>query len=288
MAREIENCVKDFQDRTGFSLSSGENGIGIILGSGLSDMARRLMPGAACVEFEQLRGFPRPGVASHAGSFLLGRLGKTHIIAQLGRFHPYEGRSPREVCMGVEMMAALGFKNVLLTNAAGALNTLFAAGGLMLMTDFINHTGLSPLTGRILEFSDPFPDMSAPFDAGLSALARDVALETRIRLYEGVYIGVHGPELETRAETRMYRQWGADAIGMSTVLEIIAARRFGMRVLGISCLSNLNLPDCMMPCSFGEMLGEAARAGEKLEKLLLALLHAPRLEKCLNGPDTPL
>ena len=283
MAPEIARCVKTFRDSTGLCLAPDDGGLGIVFGSGLSDMARRLVGDARCVEFEKLEGFPSPGVASHSGSFLLGRLGETLLIAQLGRFHPYEGRTAREICLGVELMAALGFKNLILTNAAGALNPIFAPGGLMLMTDFINHSGLSPLTGRIGEFADPFPDMSAPFDEKLSALVTQVALNEKIRLYEGVYIGVHGPEMETRAETRMYRQWGADAIGMSTVLEIIAARRFGMRVLGISCLSNLNLPDCMKPCGFDEILGEAARAGKKLEKLLSALLRCPSLPECLKA-----
>lgn len=281
MAHEIAKYVRDFQDCTGFSMDQEQPALGIILGSGLSDMAMRLIPNAQRVEFNKLEGFPAPGVTSHTGAFLLGEVGKIMVIAQCGRFHPYEGRSPREICLGVELMAALGFGNLLLTNASGALNPLFSTGSLMLMTDLINHTGLSPLTGRIGEFADPFPDMSAPFDRNLSELTRDVALENGIRLYEGIYIGVHGPEMETRAETRMYRQWGADAIGMSTVLEIIAARRLGMRAIGISCLSNLNLPDCMKPCLFDEILEEAARAGEKLEKLLSSLLICKRLAKCL-------
>lgn len=175
--------------------------------------------------------------------------------------------------MGVRVMAGLGVRALVITNAAGALNPLFDAGSLMCMSDMINHTGVSPLTGpNCAGFGERFPDMGAPFDAGFRRLAREAALRLGLRLEQGVYIGVHGPEMETAAETRMYRQWGADAVGMSTVLEVIAARHRGMRVLGISCLTNKNLPDCMTPAPLAEVIAVAGRAGESLGRLLEEVL----------------
>lgn len=249
----------------------GKARTGLILGTGLSDLA-----GAGeKVPFSSLPGFPQSSVESHAGMFVALELGGLPLLAQMGRCHLYEGRSPSEVCMGVRVMARLGIDRLIITNAAGALNPLFAAGELMCMSDFINHTGQSPLTGpNCDDLGERFPDMSCPFDPRLRELAASCALAQGIRLEQGVYIGVHGPEMETQAETRMYRQWGADAIGMSTVLEIIAARHAGMRVLGISCLSNKNIPGCMRPVPLDEIIAIAASAGEKLKKLLLPLCAA--------------
>ena len=175
--------------------------------------------------------------------------------------------------MGVRVMAGLGIGSLVVTNAAGALNPQFDAGSLMLMTDQINFTGTTPLAGPNVEQWGPrFPDMSCIFDPELRALALESAAMLGIRLERGVYIGVHGPQMESPAETRMYRQWGADAIGMSTVLEVLAARHLGLRVLGISCLSNKNLPDCMSPVPIEEVIEVAGKAGRRLERLLLDMV----------------
>lgn len=252
--------------------------LGLILGTGLSGLAARLND-ACVVPYDRLPGFPLSGVDSHRGAFVWGRLGageaSAPVLAQQGRCHLYEGCSPAHVCMGVRVMAGLGVKTLIVTNAAGALNPHFAAGDLMCMADLINHTGVSPLTGPNCEaWGERFPDMSAPFDPFLQALALQTALKLGIRLERGVYIGVHGPEMESPAETRMYRQWGADAVGMSTVLEVIAARHLGLRVLGVSCLSNKNLPDCMAPVPLEEVIAVAGRAGEKLGRLIEELAGA--------------
>lgn len=261
--------------------TSGEKPLlGLILGTGLSGLAAELLTGPAAgeapgarVAFASLPGFPLPGVDSHQGAFVLGRLHGVPVLAQQGRCHLYEGRSPAEVCMGVRVMAGMGVKTLIITNAAGALNPRFEAGTLMCMADQINHTGVSPLTGpNYAAWGERFPDMSAPFDPALQALALETAGELGVRLERGVYIGVHGPEMESPAETRMYRQWGADAVGMSTVLEVIAARHLGLRALGLSCLSNKNLPDCMTPVPLAEVIAVAARAGENLARLLRALV----------------
>lgn len=249
--------------------------VALVLGTGLSGVAETLMAGAGSVRvpFAEVPGMPRPGVDSHAGAFVWGRLSGVPVLAQLGRCHLYEGRAPAEVCMGVRVMAGLGARALVITNAAGALDPFFGAGSLMCIADMINHTGVSPLTGPNCDaFGERFPDMSAPYDREFRKLAQAAALRLGIRLEEGVYIGVHGPEMETPAETRMYRQWGADAVGMSTVLEVIAARHMGLRVLGISCLTNKNLPDCMAPAPLAEVIAVAGRAGKALGRLLMEVL----------------
>ena len=255
--------------------------LGIVLGTGLSSLAEKLQD-RVVVPYTDLPGFPGSSVEGHAGAFVWGRFPgvcgeddslSRHALIQQGRCHLYEGRTPAEVCMGVRVMAVLGVKTLVITNAAGGLNPQFDAGGIMCMSDIINHTGQSPLTGsNVEEWGPRFPDMCAPLDADLRALAMETATKIGLRLERGVYIGVHGPEMETPAETRMYRQWGADAVGMSTVLEIIAARHMGMRVLGLSCLTNKNLPDCMTPAPLEEILAVAAVAGKNLGRLIRAMV----------------
>ena len=260
---------------------SADAPLGIVRGTGLSALAEKLQD-RVVVPYADLPGFPASSVEGHTGAFVWGRfagacgeddsIGRYALIQQ-GRCHLYEGRTPAEVCMGVRVMAMMGVKTLVITNAAGGLNPQFDAGGIMCMSDIINHTGHSPLTGiNFEEWGPRFPDMCAPLDADLRALAVETAARIGLRIERGVYIGVHGPEMETPAETRMYRQWGADAVGMSTVLEIIAARHMGMRVLGLSCLTNKNLPDCMTPAPLEEILAVAAVAGKNLGRLIRAMV----------------
>lgn len=266
---------------TGATAEDNSVPVGLVLGTGLSGLADRLAERVA-VPYADLPGFPVSGVDSHVGAFVWGRFPSScgeddapgrPVLIQQGRCHLYEGRSPAEVCMGVRVMAAMGVKTLVITNAAGALNPHFDAGSIMCMSDFINHTGHSPLLGCNCEQWGPrFPDMSAPFDADLRTLAMETSARLGLRLERGVYIGVRGPEMETPAETRMYRQWGADAVGMSTVLEVIAARHLGMRVLGLSCISNKNLPDCMTPAPLEEIILVAAQAGKNLGRLIRAMM----------------
>ncbi len=246
------------------------------MGTGLSGLAHDLARGdnSVRISFAEIPDYPAVSVDSHEGAYIFGHIGSTPVIAQLGRCHLYEGKTPEEVCMGVRVMAELGAGTLVITNAAGALNPLFEAGSLMRMTDYINNTGVSPLAGKNnAAWGERFPDMSRVFDAKLGEKAQECALKLGIALEKGVYIGVHGPEMETPAETRMYRQWGADAIGMSTVLEVIAARHCGMKVLGISCISNRNLPDCMQEAPLDEIIRMAGRAGEKLARLLPEIIR---------------
>lgn len=246
--------------------------IGIVLGTGLGNLAAELEH-AVRVPYADLPEFPLSTVASHQGAFAAGFLCGAPVLLQQGRCHLYEGRSPDEVCMGVRVMASLGIRALLITNAAGALNPQFDAGSLMLITDHINMSGQSPLRGSNEEAWGPrFPDMSAVYDPEFMRIAEQKALGMRLRLERGVYICVHGPELETRAETRAYRLLGADAIGMSTVPEVIAARHMGVRVLGISCLSNKNLPDCMQAMTIEDIIAVTEKTGASLAALLREVL----------------
>jgi purine-nucleoside phosphorylase len=193
------------------------------------------------------------------------------VLALQGRFHLYEGYTPDEVCFGVRTLACLGTKRIIITNAAGALNPHFQTGEIMVISDQINLTGRNPLIG--LTYGEPkFPDMSQLFSKALMQQVHATALTLEQRLQEGVYIGILGPSLETPAETRAFRNLGADAIGMSTVMETIAARQMGMEIIGLSCLTNKNLPDCMADTSLEEIIEVGRKIGLNLSDLLNVLI----------------
>lgn len=242
--------------------------VAIVLGTGLGDLAKDLQNPQA-VNYADIPHFPLSTVASHVGRFLFGTLDGVEVVLQQGRCHLYEGYAPHEVCMGVRLMHGLGAGSLVITNAAGALNPRWDAGTLMLITDHINHTGQSPLTGPNHEaWGERFPDMSCAYDPAYVRTALDCAAHLKMRVERGVYVGVPGPQMETPAETRMFRLLGAEAVGMSTVLEVIAARHLDMKVLGISCLTNKNLPDCMVPAPLEEVLRVAKAAGDDLSRLV--------------------
>ena len=244
----------------------------LILGTGLGQAADALQI-ERTLPYGDIPGLPRPTVEGHAGRLLAGRLRNVPVLAWLGRFHLYEGCTPAEICLGVRASALLGAKTLIVTNAAGSLNPLHKSGELLAITDHVNLTGKSPLTGPNIDAWGPrFPDMSRVYSPKLLVLADDQALRLNIRLEKGVYAGVHGPQMETPAETRMLRSLGADAVGMSTVMEAIAAAHMGMQVLGLSCLVNQNLPDCMAEVTIEEVLAVAAVAGKKLSGLLEAII----------------
>lgn len=242
--------------------------IAIVLGTGLGDIAHAL-EGMQDIPYAAIPHFPRSTVESHAGRLLFGKLDGVDVVLQQGRCHLYEGYSPSAVCMGVRLMRGLGAETLVVTNAAGALNPRWDAGQLMVITDHINYTGCSPLTGANHDaWGERFPDMSCAYDSTLVRTALAAATGLGLRVERGVYVGVQGPQMESPAETRMLRTLGADAVGMSTVLEVIAARHMGMKVLGISCLTNKNLPDCMAPAPLEEVLRVAASAGDALSRLI--------------------
>jgi purine-nucleoside phosphorylase len=218
-------------------LGNLEPSIAVVLGSGLGYFTQRIED-AVTIPYRDIPGFPEPTVVGHGGELVAGRLAGKDIIAQSGRFHLYEGHDAATAALPARTFAALGVGTLLLTNAAGGIRRTFAQGTVMLIADHINLTFRNPLIGAVLPGEERFPDMSDPYDRELRALAREVARERRIPLNEGVYLQLLGPSYETPAEIRMLDRLGADAVGMSTVVEVIAARARGLRCLGFSVVTN--------------------------------------------------
>lgn len=246
---------------------------GVILGTGMGLLAGQ-MAEEGSLPYAELPHYPRATSPSHRGLLSWGRLAGERVLLFQGRLHAFEGYSLRQVTFPVRVMAALGLRKVILTNAAGALNPLFKAGELMLIRDHLNFLGDSPLTGENIDAWGPrFPDLSRVYDRYLMQVAEEVALRKGLALRQGVYVAVKGPHLETPAETRFLRLIGADAVGMSTVPEAICAVHAGLQVLGISVLSNLNLPDAMAPTSLEEIVATVGRAEPQLVQLLLGILE---------------
>lgn len=212
--------------------------VALVLGSGLGDFADSL-EGRVAIPFGDIPSMPVSGVVGHAGKLVLGRVEGVECVAMQGRVHLYEGHPPNDVVFGLRLMIQLGAKIVVITNAAGGANPRLEAGELMLIEDHLNLTGTSALLGPNEETLGPrFPDMSVAYDARLRELAQAAASEAGFQLARGIYAGLLGPSYETPAEVRMVFALGADAVGMSTVLETVAARHMGARVLGISCITN--------------------------------------------------
>ncbi|MGI8818945.1 MAG: purine-nucleoside phosphorylase [Gemmatimonadales bacterium] len=251
-------------------------GVGIILGTGLGGLAEQIDVESS-IPYEEIPGFPLSTVETHAGRLLLGRLGKCPVVAMQGRFHRYEGYGLAEVTFPVRVLHALGARTLVVSNACGGMNPLWAPGDLVLLSDHINLLGDNPLVGSNDDRLGPrFPDMSAPYDPALRALARAAALELGIVLREGVYVAVPGPSLETRAEYRMLRAMGADVVGMSTVPEVIVANHAGMRALGISIITDQCLPDALEPADISRIIATAGRAEPSLTRLIRALVERLR------------
>jgi purine-nucleoside phosphorylase len=245
--------------------------VAIVLGTGLGGLADEIEI-EATIPYEEIPGFPLSTVESHAGRLLLGRLGQRPVVAMQGRFHRYEGYDLAAVTFPVRVMQALGARFLFVSNACGGMNPLWAPGDLVLLSDHINLLGDNPLIGANDERLGPrFPDMSAPYDPELRALARATALELGITLREGVYVAVPGPNLETRSEYRMLRTMGADVVGMSTVPEVIVAVHAGMRTLGISIITDQCLPDALEPADIGRIIATAGRAEPALTRLIASL-----------------
>ncbi len=252
--------------------------VGLTLGTGLSGLAGNIEE-LCSFSYAEIPGFPVSTVDSHAGRLILGHLSGCPVAALAGRFHLYEGYTAREVTFPVRVLAELGLEAFIFCNAAGGLDLSMEPGRVMLISDHINFTGDNPLTGPNHEqWGERFPDMSQVYDPGLLELARDCARRLGIQMFEGVYLGLRGPSMETPAETRMLRVLGADAVGMSTVLEAIAARHHGLRVLGFSAISNLNDPGHMEPAPLELVIENASRAGAELVRIIAALLA--RLDGC--------
>ena len=264
----VQAAVHAIRARTAFAPD-----VAIVLGTGLGALGEAIAV-EATVEYADVPEFPLSTVESHTGRLLFGTLGGQRVVAMQGRFHRYEGYSLQQVTFPVRVLHALGARTLTVSNACGGMVPAWSAGDVMLIADHINLLGDSPLIGPNDErFGARFPDMSAPYDGGLRGLAREVAQGSGITLREGVYVAVTGPNLETPAEYRMLRTLGADVVGMSTVPEVIVARHAGMRVLGVSIITDMCLPDALEPATLERIL-EAARGAEpRLTALVRGVLE---------------
>jgi purine-nucleoside phosphorylase len=242
--------------------------LAIILGTGLGGLADEI-DAETIIPYEEIPDFPVPTVESHTGRLLMGHLSGQPVVAMQGRFHRYEGYSMDQVAFPVRVLRDLGADILIVSNACGGMNPMWDVGDLMLIADHINLIGDNPLIGpNPDELGTRFPDMSEPYDLGLQRLALDVAKDEKITLRRGVYVAVAGPNLETRAEYRFLRTIGADVVGMSTVPEVIAAVHGGMRVLGVSIVTDSCLSDALKPASVGEIIRVASEAEPKLTLLI--------------------
>jgi purine-nucleoside phosphorylase len=246
--------------------------VGIILGTGLSALGEDIKV-EATLPYEEIPHFPLATVESHTGRLLLGRLEGKAVVAMQGRFHRYEGYTLQQVSFPVWVMHALGARTLIVSNASGGMNPYWNVGDLVLIADHINLLGDNPLIGPNLDELGPrFPDMSQPYDLELQRLALEVAADLKIPLRRGVYVALPGPSLETRAEYRFLRLIGADVVGMSTVPEVIVAVHAGMKVLGVSIITDACLPDALEPVELEQMLGVVRTAEPKLAALIRGVL----------------
>ncbi len=247
--------------------------VAIILGTGLNTLAEAIERKIK-IPYQDIPNFPIPTVKSHKAELVVGEISDKAIVAMQGRFHYYEGYSLEEVVFPVRVMRNLGTDILIVSNAAGGLNPNFNLSDIMIITDHINLTGLNPLIGPNDErLGLRFPDMLNCYSEELIKLTEDIAIKEGIKIYKGVYLGVTGPSLETRAEYRFMRQIGADAVGMSTVPEVIVAVHCGFKILGISCITDRCLPDALEPADINKILKAASDAKPKLTKLVRKIIE---------------
>jgi len=247
--------------------------LAMILGSGLGKVAASL-ESPRKVSYGDVPGFPKVSVAGHAGEATAGKLEGREVVVFSGRPHMYEGNAASMVAFPVRVLHALGAKVLFLSNAAGGIRRSYRAGDLMIIEDHINLMSQNPLTGPLQEGDDRFPDMSEAYDAQLRKLMREAAPDLSVTVHEGVYAGLAGPSYETKAEIRMLERLGADAVGMSTVPEVIVARALGMRVAAVSCIANVASGLSSLPVSHSEVLDTTGRVSDQFVKLVRALVRA--------------
>jgi purine-nucleoside phosphorylase len=256
--------------------------VAVALGSGLGDVAD-LIANPTVIDYAHLPHWPRAGVEGHRGTLSIGRLAGCPVAILSGRVHVYEGRSFDDVVFAARVMGRLGVKHIVLTNAAGGINPTFGAGTIMVIDDHLNLLGGSPLTGdNEPRFGPRFPDMTEVYSRRLRALADTASADLRLPIAHGVYAAVHGPSYETPAEVRYLRTIGADAVGMSTVAEAIAARHMGMEVLGISCITNRAAGagvDVASPLTHDDVLATARATSGGITSLLRAIIPMMQQER---------
>lgn len=244
----------------------------IVLGSGLGELGEQI-ENAVRIPFGEIPGFHSAAVEGHKGMFVAGELEGVPVVAMQGRFHLYEGHDASTAALPIRAMAALGAQTLIVSNAAGALNPAFSPGVLMIIDDHINFMFRNPLMGPVVSGDLRFPDMSRPYDDELQELAARIAKENDIPVTRGVYVAVLGPSYETPAEIRMFRTFGADAIGMSTVPEVIAARAMGVRVLGISLITNAAAGSTGEPLSHQEVIDAGIEASGRFTTLVRGIIR---------------
>ncbi|MCR4413569.1 MAG: purine-nucleoside phosphorylase [Thermoguttaceae bacterium] len=267
LVAEIEDAVAKIRRRW-----SGSARVGIILGTGLGSLAGQIET-EATIDYEDIPHFPRSTTMGHTGQLVCGTLQGLPVAAMEGRFHAYEGYSYRQITFPVRVMRALGADLLIVSNACGGMNPRYGLGDIVVIEDHINLMNGNPLIGVNDDRLGPrFPDMSAPYDRRLIDKAIQIARREDFVAHKGVYVAVTGPNLETRAEYRFLRAIGADVVGMSTVPEVLVAVHAGMRVLGLSVVTDMCLPDCLKPAAIDEILSVAAGAEPKLRKIVLGVL----------------
>lgn len=260
---KLMNCYKSVREKIDF-----EPKVAIILGSGLGDYAKNIDV-VSELPYDQIEGFPVSTVVGHAGKFLFGYIDKVPVVCMKGRVHYYEGYAMSDVVLPIRLMKLLGAQILLLTNAAGGINTSFQPGDLMLITDHIACFTPNPLLGaNVEELGARFPDMSTVYNADLQNIIREIACEYDIKLQEGVYTYLTGPSYESPADIRMLRVLGADAVGMSTVPEAIAANHCGMKICGISCITNMAAGILKQPLNHEEVQETADKSAKSFQKLV--------------------
>lgn len=268
LGRRILEAGQAIRSRTGIRPK-----VGVILGTGLGGTAQSVHD-SVTMPYSGIPGFAESTVKSHAGQLILGSVEGVPTVVMEGRLHYYEGYSLERITFPVRVIRELGASALIVTNACGSLNPMHRKGDLMVIDDHINLMGVNPLIGPNDESLGPrFPDMCRPYDPDFADLALDIARENGVAAHRGVYAAMTGPCLETRAEYRMLRTMGADAIGMSTVPEVIVAVHSGLRTLGLSILTDLCLPDALEPCDIGSIIAVANAAGPRLEKVILEFIR---------------
>jgi len=271
----MSNVEENFKEAVTFiqsKLNGKKPDIALILGSGLGDLADKI-ESPIILEYTDIPHFKVSKVAGHKNRLVFGQLNGEYVMAQQGRFHFYEGIPMSDLVFPLRVIKLLGAKALIVTNAAGGVNAKFTAGDLMLITDHINNMGTNPLIGENVKSLGPrFPDMSSAYTPDLRDVARNHAVALKINLREGVYFGMSGPSYETPAEIRMLQVLGADAVGMSTVPEVIAASHMGMQVLGISCITNMAAGIQKEALDHGEVIETTKRVREQFESLIVAVL----------------
>ncbi len=249
-------------------ITTEEYPFGIILGTGLGGLTKDIDVQYE-IEYEDLPHFPLSTVESHHGKLIFGKIGDKNVVAMQGRFHFYEGYSMKQITYPVRVMKFLGVKTLLVSNACGGMNPIYKRGDIMLMVDHINLLGDNPLIGMNEDELGPrFPDMSEPYDLELIKVAEEVALENKIKVQKGVYVAVPGPNLETKAEYRFLRAIGADVVGMSTIPENIVANHMGIKVLGISIVTDECFPDSLKAVNVEEIISTAMKAEPKMTLIM--------------------